>query len=123
CNINRKDGIVSIEIPSLVPGINLFLPWKVPMYRFILSVGVLTDGQSLKDLSQTDKVVKHVITAWRIASIQQPGEMIEIKLSDPSKLREDQTLLVAVGIEMGVHVTNELVNSVKYTGAAKILAA
>ena len=32
-------------------------------------------------------------------------------------------MLVAIGIEMGVHVTNELVSSVKYTGAAKILAA
>jgi hypothetical protein len=39
--LNKEDGSVTIELPALIPGVNLNLPWPQPVYRMVFSIGVI----------------------------------------------------------------------------------
>ncbi|SFE84231.1 hypothetical protein SAMN05518672_1111 [Chitinophaga sp. CF118] len=120
CTIDRNRHSAIVKLPDLIPQINLFLPWKSPMYRFIISLGELTDNARKPDPAITDKVVQVVYTDWQIAQLPYTGRQIELNL--PGKPDETQTLVVSVGIEMGVPFTNDEISIVQNAGSAKILA-
>jgi hypothetical protein len=124
CTINRETISAFIQIPEMIPGVNLILPWKsAPMYRFIISLGVLTDEAQKVNTAKTDKYVQHIKTDWQMAQVPYASQVFELQLDSLKKLGDDQTLIVAVGIEMGVPITTELISTMKKTGSAKLLAA
>ena len=124
CTINRETISATVDLPELIPGINLFLPWKsAPLYRFIISLGVLTDEASKVNTTKTDKFVRHIKTDWQMTQVPYPAQRFELLLDSLKKLGNDQTLIVSVGIEMGEPITTELISILKNAGSAKLLAA
>jgi hypothetical protein len=115
-SLNRDAYSAVVRIPDLVPGRNLFLPWKAPMYRFIVSLGLLRDSGDLQP------VVKTVYTNWQMAIVPLAGSSVELLLSQNlPKIEDTSTLVLAVGIEMGVPVSDAVVVTAKNAGSAKIL--
>ncbi|SFD98528.1 hypothetical protein SAMN05518672_10440 [Chitinophaga sp. CF118] len=123
CSVDRATGSAVVQVPKLLPGINIFLPWKAPLFRFVISLEAIGDTEydypnlSFKDSDST----LPVYSAWHPSSEACEGESFEIKLNK-GKPEDLMTMIVSVGIEMGMPLSNTVVNVVKYAGCAKILA-
>jgi hypothetical protein len=120
CTLNRKTASAVVQIPELIPGLNLFLPWKAPLFRFIISLGKLTENAVKPIPERTHECVQPVYTAWHTAQIPFAAQQIEVKIEN-ANLDDEHTLVLSVGIEMGAPITNEVIGVVENTGSAKIL--
>jgi hypothetical protein len=126
CTIDRTTTTATVHIPELLPGINLSLPWQYPMYRLVLSLGVINNGWG----ADSDRIANAPLllnqpatTGWRLAAQNYKEETIIVEPDIPKKLRDDQTLLVSIGIEMGTLISDAVIERVKYAGSGKILMA
>ena len=117
-SVDSLTGTVRIQLPNLIPGINLHLPWQFPVYRFVVSLGILDDSQYLVKANDNG-LVEHVYSGWQMAKSPYAGEQLE--LTAGRILTETETMVLAVGIEMGSPLTNTLIVPEKKAGAAKIL--
>jgi len=123
--LHRETKSAVIQLPMLTPGINLHLPWKQPLYRFNLSFGLVSDvvyehGDYNDHLE--DRAISSLDTAWHVALETFQAQTLELQLNRQHALKDSQTLVLAIGIEMGVPDSNGAVNEVKYAGSACILA-
>jgi len=125
CNIKRKTKTASIELPRLLQGINLHLPWKQPLYRFILSLAVVEDIIYKKGYYSDNtpgQAFRCLDTDWHVAAEPFQTQTVELKLNMEGAIKDSQTLILAVGIEMGVPSPYGEIEEVKYAGSACILA-
>lgn len=125
CTFNRETKSTIIKLPRLTPGINLRLPWKYPLYRFSMSLGLVPDtlyenGQ-YNDHAE-DRDYTGLDTAWHVATDPFKSQTIELKLDMTEAITDSQTLVFAIGIEMGTPGPNGKTEGVKYAGSACILA-
>jgi hypothetical protein len=126
CTIDRNTASATVQFADLMPGINLSLPWQYPMYRLILSIGVLEDGHGMQQGADTriqPLINQPVTTAWRLTAQAYKGETITLQPDLPRKLRNVETLVVSIGIEMGTLISDAVIERVKNAGCAKILMA
>jgi hypothetical protein len=123
CTVDRATISTVVVIPELIPGVNLFIPWKAPVYRFIISLGALTDEAQKVNTAITDKYVQHIKSSWQTTQLPFAGQQFDLQLNDIGELGNDQTLIVSVGIELGEPITTELISTLKKKGSAKVLAA
>lgn len=125
CTIKRKTKSAIIELPSLLQGINLHLPWKQPLYRFRMSLGVVPDI-----ICENGDYIDYAIggprssldTAWHVAAEPFQSQTLELKLDMRGAIKDSQTLIFAIGIEMGMPSPYGVIKEAKYAGAACILA-
>lgn len=125
CTIKRKTKTAIIELPRLLQGINLHLPWKQPLYRFTMSLGVVQDiiyEKGYYDSCIAGQARSNLDTAWHVAAEPFQTQTVELKLDMPGAIKGSQTLIFAIGIEMGVPGPYGVIEVVKYAGAACILA-
>lgn len=126
CTLNRKTKSAKVTLPSLIPGINLHLPWKQPLYRFCLSLGVVSDvvyERGDYDDHHQEVISTELDTAWHVVKNPFQSQTLELKLDLPKALKDTQTLVFAIGIEMGALGPNGEIDAVKYAGSACILVA
>ncbi|SHN27461.1 hypothetical protein [Chitinophaga sp. CF418] len=123
CTIDRNTASATVQLPELTPGINLSLPWQYPMYRIVLSIGILWDGGADRHYAASAPMLisQPVTTAWRLAAQAYKGETIILQPGTAQKLRDDETLVVSIGIEMGTLISDAVIERVKYAGSGKIL--
>lgn len=125
CILNRDTKSAVIQLPRLIKGINLHLPWKQPFYRFSMALGVVSDvvyengdyNAFTHELADT-----HLNTGWHVATEPFQTQTLELKLDTPGTIKESQTLLFAIGIETGAPGINGEIINVKYAGSSCILA-
>ena len=125
CTLNRDAKSAVIQLPRLIKGINLHLPWKQPFYRFCMSLGLVSDVvyENSDYNAYTDDLANTSLdTTWHVAAEPFQTQTIELKLDSPGTIKNSQTLLFAIGIEMGTPGLNGEIEYVKYGGAACILA-
>lgn len=125
CTIERETGTAELLLPGLIPGLNLLLPWQYPFFRFIITFGIIPDiefnGSSYKSVEKQSLPVS-VRTAWQLVKQSCEAQRIELSLPDLALLNDASTLMVGIGIEMGLPVSDQLIDRVRYVGCAKILA-
>lgn len=121
--ISRESGRAIVKLPKLMSGINLFIPWQYPLFRFVISLQAITDmhyNYLPADRNNTDRAPV-VYTEWRTTEQNYAEEYIELQLKGGGAPDDTWTLILSVGLEMGMPVSNNVVNTVKYVGCAKIL--
>jgi hypothetical protein len=118
CTIDRETASAMVQLPDLVPGINLHLPWKNPMYRFIINLGIADDWGIDADKAS---FIPAIYTPWHLATQHYTGGEFTLQADQTKKLKDEETLIVSVGIEMGNPVTDTLIHTVKHVGCAKLL--
>ena len=126
CTVNRDTCSAIVQLPDLLPGINLSLPWQYPMYRLVLTMGTICDGLGYARHEVADKpflISQPATTSWRIAAQSYKGETIQLQADIPQSLRDYETLVVSIGIEMGTLISDAVIERVKYAGSGKILMA
>jgi hypothetical protein len=125
CTLHRETKSALIQLPQLVQGVNLNLPWKQPLYRFCLSLGVVPDvvyednGYNEHAAEWTDTKLD---TPWQVVTEPLPAQTLELKLDIPDALKDTHTLVLAIGVEMGAPGLYGQIEEVKYAGSACILA-
>ena len=127
-SVSREAGSASVEIPALVPGINFFPNWKQPYFQVLVTLGTMTDvvfdkkekeyvpaSGSLEGDNET------VRSGWHTTESGYNGGTLNISLNNTNGIDDTQTLVLAVGIEVGIPKWADDIRFVKYLGAAKIL--
>jgi hypothetical protein len=67
-------------------------------------------------------LISHVDTAWHMATETFPAQTLELKLNMENAIKDSETLVLAIGIEMGTPGADGRVTEVKRAGSACILA-
>lgn len=126
CILNRKEGSVIISIPNLIPNMNLTIPWDYPLYRLIMSIGIVPNIIKQNNIydAQSPEIKyfpESIITNWQ-NSKQMRNEESFVLQSPPGTLIDPScSLIVSVGIEMGVFISETMMKAIPGIGAAKIL--
>lgn len=124
CTIERETGTAEVQLPGLLPGLNLLLPWQYPFFRFVITFGIVANigfnGINYRNAeNQPLPVSAH--TEWQLVKRHSEAQRILLALTDLGLLNDDSTLLVGIGIEMGMPVTDQVIERVRYVGCGKIL--
>ncbi|RPE08201.1 hypothetical protein EGT74_14145 [Chitinophaga lutea] len=102
-SINREQGTATIEVPPLIPGMNLFSPWKASYYRLVFSFGPIQDfmhdPQWDYQRCPYPRSRETKDTPW--VHLTQPTDRQTITMQLPHAAAEDETLMLAIGIQMG----------------------
>jgi hypothetical protein len=125
CVIHRDTKTAIIELPRLIPGINLSIPWKQPFYRFCMSFGLVPDivYESNGYNNHMDEWADTKLeTAWHRATETFESLTVELRLDVQGTLKDSQTLIFAIGIEMGAPSLYGGIEAVQYAGSAYIQA-
>ena len=120
-NIDREAAEAVLQVPGLIPGVNLILPKQYPLFRFVLSLGCVDD----RIFGVNDHIADHTQSRCVYSDWYHTGDSLEaaelsVKLTYPEDIQEHSTLILAVGLQMGVPLTAEIVNPVKRAGVARI---
>ena len=125
-SIDKANGTVTVNLPEIIPGINLTNPDQHPLYRFVFVLGAVADMVYNETRKMYMPVAEEEIfpaittTNWHGWKERMEAAEITIRLTNTPDLH-NYTLLLAAGIEFGTPVTNTEVRPVKRDGAAKIL--
>lgn len=123
--IDRDTASATVQLPELTTGINLHIPWYNPLFRFVVSLGVIRDisftGAGYSQESTAPLSVASVYTDWHAVSQPVTAQQVELNLESSSELTTDNTMLLSVGIEMGMPVSAMITDVVKRIGCGKIL--
>jgi hypothetical protein len=146
--ISRETGSVRVQIPALMPAINLFTPDRYAMFRLIIAWGVVPDFYPDGRKDQTYNIVQGGVAEnaffdkIRYAPSHQAYDNIPpeefrsdwypITKGAPAMDKEltlrvfppdtDFTLVLSIGICYGIMEAADDVRQAPYVGSAKILA-
>lgn len=122
--LNREEKKAIVQLPRLIKGINFMPPWKVPLFRFLFSLGIaeniVHDGNGYNECAHLP--IASADTEWHENGASFLPQIVELKLDIPEALRETQTMVLFIGIEMGQPDANGEIRAVQYAGSACILA-
>ncbi|WP_343702393.1 hypothetical protein [Chitinophaga sp.] len=119
---SREEAASTVTIPRREPGVNVCLPWKSPFYRFVLSLGPAADvqfgarGFECREAGAT----KFAFSEWQHKDASLAEESIAMKMDMP--VPPGVSLVLGIGIEMGMPDRFGEVEVIKGEGGAKVLA-
>jgi hypothetical protein len=123
CSIDRTARQAVVQLPELMPGVNLMLNKQYPLFRFVVNLGCVADRLfSTYGYVGAEMESRCLYTDWHHTMQLFKSTEVSVELQDTADLREDNTLILSVGIQMGIPVTDTVTNPVKYAGCAKIMA-
>jgi hypothetical protein len=111
---DTKTCSARINIPALLPGVNLLLPENFAFYRLVFSLSILADHPD----ARYQPPVADIRSAWTKSRAGMPPQEYHLQLPTPQPLPENSCLVIGVGIELGVNGED----AAKYHGAGKLLA-
>lgn len=128
-SIQRHECKASVVLPTLTPGINFFNNFKRPYFKFIVNLGIVSDmifdsgkGNYLPECAKLQGYSQSVNTSWYSAFDILAEQTIEIVLDSRFQPGDSETLLLGLGIIFGNPLSAALIEPVKYSGSAILLA-
>jgi hypothetical protein len=128
CTIDRATSNANLLIPGLIPGINFINRFKNPYFRFVVALGVVSDieyDEALGNYQITNLAEKQcasIYTDWQPSLIKFGGQAIRLEINNGQKPADNETLILSVGIEFGNPLSGSIIEQIKYSGSAKIIA-
>jgi hypothetical protein len=104
---------VTISVPELLPGINLWLPGQFAFYRLVFTLGILPDAP-LRKGTATPVSIK---SEWVAATKGMEASIYTLRHDHPGALTDRACLVIAAGIQLSVNGDTV----VKYGGVGKVL--
>jgi hypothetical protein len=123
-SIDADAGTANVQIPRLMQGVSLFLPWPVPQYQVIMNLGLVAD--QLYDAKKNDERYSApcamATTGWIFSHQPYEGQSFELVLPLPEKNPANTGLsyVLSIGIEMEITSLKQS-GGVSKVGAAKIV--
>jgi hypothetical protein len=125
-NLNRATGTAMVQLPDLLPRLNLFIPWQYPLFRFVVSIGVIKDtvyhraGYPKDDTARIHHTTP-AFTPWSSTLAPFGGQSLSLQLSHVDALNDSKSILLAVGMELGTPIGHNNVKQATDAGCARIL--
>ncbi|WP_298711432.1 hypothetical protein [Chitinophaga sp.] len=118
---DRAQASATVVIPHIQPGIALALPWQAPFYRITMTLGIVGDVLFGTDgFHPAVTTYPHsTATEWRFQAAESEQTELSLQLQEP--LPAEASLVLGIGIEMGKPDRYGVIETVRYTGSAKIL--
>ncbi len=124
--VDRNTGKAVIQLPEIIPGLNLRNPLNQPFCRFVFALAAVADVVYSEErkgyMPVTDRqwatVVQH--TEWYLAKEKQEPQELTLQ-TDNWQPEEGVSLVLAVGVEFGQPLAGGEIRFTKYAGAAKVL--
>lgn len=126
----RSEAKAIIHLPELVPDISFLATVQLPAFRICITLGTLPDmhyfsgGYAISDKGFDEhhfQQGKSFETAWYYTGTHVPAQTIELAMQPTTAIQPDDAFMVAISVNFGTPITNELVKMNKHTGAGKIL--
>lgn len=119
---DRASAAATVTIPALVPGVSLVLPWKAPFLRFVVSLGAVGDVYFTDGMFQSVAVsnAQFQLTPWQHVNAQIEETAVSVQLR--KGVDEGASLVLAIGIELGMPDRFGEMEWIQGAGAVKILA-
>jgi hypothetical protein len=128
--VSRDNGTATVIIPAVIPGINLKVPPDYKMYRFVIMLAVVPDFVHISRVKPYYRPVKPVTyhskdhtTGWFAAKEKVPEQHFDLQLDNFTGLEDCHSLVLCLAIEFGLPMSSQLVETIRKSGAAEILAA
>lgn len=126
--VSRNMLNATLDLPELVPGINLRLKSTYAYYRIIFALGVVPDlvyndinGYVTANPSNLlDRKILH--TEWYNSKKLIDSQVIGINLDRSTALDVSESLLLSIGIEPGAPGMTGEIEPILFAGCAKVLA-
>jgi hypothetical protein len=126
CQILRENLQVRVDIPALLPGINLHAPKAHPLYAITVVFGIIPDlfytPQGYAPMNEYAGLVPVVSgTEWYPLVEGSPATSLNIQhpLVPPD---EQFSIMISIGIRFGIMRSATLIDQVPYAGASRVLA-
>jgi len=126
--IDRDNGHAQVHIPRLEPGNHLRLNSRCPLFRFVFTLGTVSDVvynpldrmyKSVAGLTLPE--VQAINGAWWPVNETYPGELLDLTLQDAGLINEQISLVAGIGIEMGQMSLDGVIEPVKFGGSGKVI--
>lgn len=124
--MDRETVSATVQLPELIPGLNLHIPWYNPVFRFVTALGVVPDrtftgpGYGMRNDTAHFPVASEC-SGWHSINKPVTAGTIALQLDVTSSVPAECTMLLSVGIEMGIPVSDAVTDVVKRVGCGKIL--
>lgn len=125
--VSRQDLSASVQIPALTPGANFFAQGNLPLYRLVVSLGVMPDlvyDELRKGFAPVPGFGKvwpvGTSTEWRPVRSSSPATTLELTLAGPPA-NGAFSLVLCVAVHFGTLGPSGEVVPVKKWGRAKVL--
>lgn len=121
--IDRGAGKAVVLLPELMQGVNLMTSRQYPVFRFLVNLGCVVDRTFGTHGYRTEEDMESCCfyTGWHHTQALFEAREVLVELKDPSVIGDTTTLILSVGIQMGVPVSDLVVNPAKHGGCAKII--
>ena len=122
--INCETAIAIITIPEFIPTEHLVAPNKLPFIRFVALFGVCSnvryDGASKSYAPDNQQLLgyrKEIQTVWNPVKRKLPEQTLKVQLEGVAEnLTDNDTLLLALGVEFGTVGVDGEGEAVKWAG-------
>ena len=126
-SISREEHKAMVNFTELFPGINLFDPWNHPLYRFIVTLGVLQDMELTSSgyVSTNPAIILNraqAVSEWHSSNQPLAAAIFELVLPANTILDAGSSLVLAVGVQFGRMISNSTTEPVAKAGCGKIIA-
>lgn len=125
--MDRQAGTEAVQLPAILPGINLYNPRKQAMFRFVFTLGMLPDIVFEQDRKEYKPVAEIAPNSYAVGytpwcAFEAGCNEQEVMLSIESwQAVPGVSLILAAGVEFGQPLNSTEVKPTKYAGAAKVL--
>ena len=125
--INRETLSATIELPEIIPGINLRNYQKLPYYRFVFNMGTIADyawDDSIQDympLEKANGIRNKISTEWLQSNKKSPAAILELPSLHFEPIGDHTSIIIAGGIEFGMPMADGSIEFVPRSGSGKIL--
>ena len=121
---SRQDKQAIIDIPELIPGINLVSPVSYPVYQFIAAARLIPDVVYRDERRGYEPIGKryklnYTKTDWLPVNTRAAATQLIIN-NLPAEKPEGTSMLIALGISFG-NLKGTTIEPVKYVGAGRII--
>ena len=124
--VDRNAGKAVVQLPEIVPGLNLRNPLNQPFCRFVFALAAVADMVYSEGRKcyipvsdrQYQTAVQH--TEWCPAKEKQQPQELTLQIGNWQP-EEGVSLVLAVGVEFGQPLGGGEIRFTKYGGAAKVL--
>ena len=128
CSINRTELSATTHVPQLIPKIGLYVPDNFSFFRLIAVMGIVPDLQydtrferyfPINAAIQLKRATAE--TDWlSTAAVASPQEL-SIQIEGDCNMSDQDSLVLAVGVEFGAALSANLIQPVINAGAAKMV--
>jgi len=125
-SIDRESLTASLELPHLVPNLNLMNPLNLPYYRFVFGMFCVQDfifnpeNERFYETGEFNYSSARIFTPWHPFKQVRKAEKICFAPDQKTPLEPNTSLVLSGGIEFGPEQDDSILKIRKYSGAGKI---